>query len=214
MTTPLVVVGAGGFGRETLDVVEAVNEASDTLVFEILGVLDSGPSDVNLARLAARGIPFLGSEDAWLEENGKAEYLIGIGSPVIRRTVDEKFVAAGLSAATVVHPAATVGSQATLAGGVVICAGAQVSTNVTLGRHVHLNPNSTIGHDSQLGDFVSVNPAAIVSGEVIVGSGVLVGAGSVILQGLTVGEKAVVGAAACVTRNIDLGLVVKGVPAR
>ena len=41
MSTPLVVVGAGGFGRDTLDVVEAVNAV--TTRFEILGVLDDDP---------------------------------------------------------------------------------------------------------------------------------------------------------------------------
>lgn len=214
MTTPLVVVGVGGFGRETLDVVEAVNEASDTLVFEILGVLDSSPSDVNLARLAARGIPFLGSEDAWLEENGKAEYLIGIGSPALRREVDEKFAAAGLSAATVAHPTSTVGSSVTFGAGTVVCAGVQISTNVTIGRHAHLNPNVTIGHDTNLGDFVSINPAATISGDVLVGARTLVGAGAVVLQGLTLGADVLVGASACVVNDIDPGITVKGIPAK
>lgn len=30
MTTPLVIIGAGGFGRETHDVVEAINEDYET----------------------------------------------------------------------------------------------------------------------------------------------------------------------------------------
>lgn len=210
----LVVVGAGGFGRETLDVVEAINRSSPSPAFEVLGVLDSSPSDANLERLAARGIAFLGGEDAWLKSGNRAGYLIGVGSPGARRKIDAKFSLAGLVAATVVHPTAILGSQVTTSEGVIICSGVQVSTNVRLGRHVHLNPNSTIGHDSVLADFVSVNPAAAVSGDVLVNSGVLVGAASVILQGLTVGENAVVGAGACVTKNTSANSVVKGVPAR
>lgn len=214
MTVKVVVVGAGGFGREALDVIEAVNGAATSPFFEVLGVLDSGPSEMNLTRLAARGIRFLGDEDAWLGSGSKAQYLIGIGSPTIRQRIDEKFVAAGLAAATVVHPSATVGTQVELAAGVVICGGAQVSTNVTLGRHVHVNPNATIGHDSRLGEFVSINPAATVSGEVTIGDRVLVGVGSVILQGLSIGADSVIGASACVVCDLPNGVVVKGVPAR
>lgn len=214
MPMQLVVVGAGGFGRETLDVVEAVNRSLPSPMFEVLGVLDSSPSDADLARLAARGITFLGDEDAWLKSGSRAGYLVGVGSPEARRRIDAKFLSAGLVAATVVHPAAILGSQVTISEGVIICSGVQVSTNVRLGRHVHLNPNSTIGHDSDLADFVSVNPAAVISGDVKVHDGVLVGAGSVILQGLSVGANSVIGASACVVNPVASGEVVKGVPAK
>ena len=39
MAEPLVVVGAGGFGREVIDVVEAMNAASATPVFEVIQML-------------------------------------------------------------------------------------------------------------------------------------------------------------------------------
>ena len=39
--TPLVIVGAGGHGRETLDIVEAINE--QTHVWHFLGFVDDGP---------------------------------------------------------------------------------------------------------------------------------------------------------------------------
>ena len=56
MTTPIVVVGAGGFGRETLDVVEAVNAAASQPAFEVLGVVDDAPSAENLVRLKSREV--------------------------------------------------------------------------------------------------------------------------------------------------------------
>ena len=56
MPEPLVIVGAGGFGRETVDVVEAINAAQRHARWQLLGVADDSPSTENLARLGARGI--------------------------------------------------------------------------------------------------------------------------------------------------------------
>ena len=214
MTRGLVVVGAGGAGREALDVVEAVIGTGTAL--HLLGVVDSGPSDSNIARLHDRDVPYLGTEDRWLSEEDRAglAYVIGVGLPSARERIARSFDEAGLDPVTLIHPAAVVGTRATLGPGTVVCAGVQLSTNVTTGRHAHVNAGAIVGHDAVIGDFVSLNPGAVVSGEVVIGRGVLIGAGAVVLQGLRVGPGATVGAAACVVHDVAAGTVVKGVPAR
>lgn len=214
MTTALLIIGAGGFGRETLDAVEAANAAGPAPGYRLLGVLDDAPSPVNLERLAARSVRYLGRVDDWLVHGQQADYLIAVGQPAARAVIAGKLANAGQRAAKVVHPRATLGSRVMLGEGAIVCAGVQVSTNVSIGRHVHLNPSATIGHDTVLADFVSVNPSATVSGECHIGAGVLIGAAAVILQGRTVGADSTVGAAACVTRPVQAGVVVMGVPAR
>lgn len=211
---PIVIVGAGGFGREALDVIMACNATGNRPSFELLGVVDSAPSEINLHRLAQMGVKYLGTENEWLSSGRRAHYVAGIGNPAVREIVCERFDSAGLPAATVVHPTACVGSLTQMAPGLVICAGVQVSTNVRFGRHVHLNPNATIGHDATFGDYVSINPGAIVSGDVVCQDRVLIGAGAVVLQGLTVGTGSTVGAAACVTKDVTGESIVRGVPAR
>lgn len=213
MAERVVVIGAGGFGRETLDVVEALIAAGEPL--QLVGVVDSGPRQVDLGRLGERGIIYLGTEEEWLPTAaGDEHFVVAIGSPSVREGVARRLAAAGLRATTLIHPRAVVGSQARIGDGVVITSGVQVSTNVTIGDHVHLNPACIVGHDAVLADHVSVNPGAIVSGNVVVETGVLLGAGSVVLQGLTIGAGATVGAAACVTRDVEAGVTVVGVPAR
>lgn len=210
----LVVVGAGGFGREVLDVVDAINDAAPTPVWQVTGVLDDAPSDVNLGLLSVRGVDFLGPIDDYLSRSPGAAYVVGIGSPRVRRMIAEKFDAAGLAAATVVHPSVTQGFDVQIGAGSVLCAGVRLTNNIRLGRHVHLNLNSTVGHDVVIGDYVSANPLASISGDVVIEDGVLIGVAGVLLNKVRVGAGATVGGSACVVKDVEAGTVVKGVPAR
>lgn len=209
----LVVIGAAGFGREVLDVVDAL-VATSRPKLQLVGVVDDNPLEENLDRLARRGANYLGTVGDWLEVEDDGLFVIGIGDPAVRQRLAEICQARGRLAATLLHPSATLGYGVGYGPGTVVCAGVQISNEVQLGGHVHLNPNATIGHDAVLGDYVSVNPGAVVSGECQVEAGSLIGAGAVILQQRRVGAGALVGAAACVTRNVDPGDTVMGVPAR
>lgn len=214
---PLVIVGGGGLGREVLDIVEAINSCSPT--WDFLGFVADGSADHEL--LAGRGAPFLGAI-AELDPGGAItransddlRYVIGIGSGVARRSIDQRLSRAGLEPAVLEHPAASAGSEVTLGPGTVVMAGARVTTNVYLGRHVVLNLNSTIGHDCRLGDYVTLSPGVNLSGRVCLEEAVTCGTGSVVLPGITIGHDAVVGAGAVVTRDCPPQCTVVGVPAR
>lgn len=214
MAIDAVVIGAGGFGRETLDVIEAHNRANSSEAFNVLGVVDDAPSAVNLERLQRRGYAHLGGLNAYFELPERVVYFVGVGSPEVRQRIVDRCSEMSRVAGTVIHPTATVGSDTLIGAGVVVCGGVQISTNVRLDRHVHLNPGCIIGHDATLADFVSINPGAVISGDVTVSARTLIGAGAVVLQGLTIGEGATVGASACVTRSVRATETVIGVPAR
>src|SRR5712692_9752308 len=96
--TPLVIVGAGGHGREVLDVVEAINSRSPTFMF--LGFLDDNPPDE--ATLDRRNARILGTTDNLAKLD--AEYLIGIGSAEARRRIDGLATSYGRRAAIAIHP--------------------------------------------------------------------------------------------------------------
>lgn len=205
----VIVVGAGGFGREILDVLRDQDR-------RIRGVVDDAPSAANLALLHAQDVPWLGTVDTLIADGSpdEFEFLIGVGSSSVRETIDRRLTDAGFEAGRAIHSSATWGFGVTFAPGVVVCAGTRLTTNIEVGRHVHLNLNVTVGHDTVLGDYTSVNPGAAVSGSVTIEKGVLVGANAFILQGLTVGEASLVGASSAVVRTVAPRTTVAGVPAR
>jgi sugar O-acyltransferase (sialic acid O-acetyltransferase NeuD family) len=204
---PLVIIGAGGFGREVLD---AVDGADPSLAGRFAGFLDDlEPEPEILAGLGA----------AWLGTVGRlaelvAEYVLGIADPEDRDRIAAMLCEAERDVGSVVHNAATIGRDTILGGGVVLTAGARVSTHVRAGDHLQVNPNATIGHDCLIGDCVTVYPGATVGGNVVLGDRVSVGTGANILQGLAVGDGAFIGAGAVVVRDVPAGETVVGVPAR
>lgn len=215
-TTPLVIIGAGGFGREVCDVIEAISIAEagqGEPTYEFVGFLDDGNPNTQL--LGIRRAPFLGKVSTLDDLPQEVQYVIGIGTGGARRKIDEWATALGRQAAILVHPTAVIGRHGvTLQPGVIICAHVSITTNIALGRHTHMNLNSTVGHDAVLGDYVTVNPGATISGDVVLEDEVNVGTGAAVIQGRRVGARTVIGAAAAVVRDLPADAVAVGVPAR
>ncbi len=205
----LVVVGAGGHGRELLDAIAAIGGGGPTT--RVLGVVDDAPG-ANRDRLGRLGIPVLGPL-SWLEDH-PGPYALGIGSSVERRSIARRLEAAGCSPSTVVHPLASIGSDCRLADGVVVYERTVVTTNVTIGRHTHLNVACAVQHDSVVGEFVQFSPGVLVNGDCIIGDDVFLGSGAIITRGCTVGDGARVGAGAVVLHDVAAGATALGVPAR
>ena len=204
----LVIVGAGGHGRETLDIVEAINAVEPTWAFA--GFVDDG--EIIADRLERRDASLLGTTEILADTD--LHYVVGIGSPAVRAKLDEQLTAWGRTAATLIHPAATLASDNRISDGVLLAAGARVTTNVTLGRHVHLNVNAVVSHDCVVGDYTTLSPGSLVNGDVQIGTGVFLGTGAIITPGVTIGDHAVIGAGAVVVRDVPPGVTVKGVPGR
>jgi sugar O-acyltransferase (sialic acid O-acetyltransferase NeuD family) len=213
VTQPLVVIGGGGFGREVLDVIEAINASDRRLTYEAIGVLDDG--DPDLALLDPYGVRHLGPVSLMSDLAADVGYVIGIGDPRTRRTLDETLLSTGRSSPVLIHPSAAVGQRGVVLGpGTIICSHVSITNHIRLGRHVHVNLNSTIGHDAVLDDYVTLSPLVAISGNVHAETGAFFGTGAKVNPGLTVGEGAVVGTGAAVIRSVPAGQTVLGVPAK
>jgi sugar O-acyltransferase (sialic acid O-acetyltransferase NeuD family) len=193
----LVIVGAGGLGRECLDTAIAA------------GLTVTSFADDSRQGELVRGLPVC--EPAHMEDRS---YVIGIADGVARRRLGEDMDSRRCVPYTLIHPRAIVAPETVLGPGSLVLGGAYVSSSVSVGRHSQVQYNSTVGHDTVLRDWVTVLPGANVSGSVTIENGATIGSGAVVLQGRRVGAGAFVGAGAVVTRDVAPGTVVIGSPAR
>lgn len=207
-TGSVVVVGAGGHGREVLDLVAAL--ARDGAALRVLGVLDDAPADASL--LDAHGVRLLGPVSMLGQH--EARYVLAVGASATRRRIAEGAGAAGVAWLSVLHPTAQVGSAVTVDDGVIVAPGSHLMCNVRLGRHVHCNVGCIVSHDCRIGDFATLSPGVLLNGGVEIGDGAMLGSGAIVLPGRRVGAGASIAAGAVVTADVPAGATARGVPAR
>ena len=205
---PIVVIGAGGFAREVADVIHAINAVNP--MYTLLGYLDD-----NAERWGGilNDFPILNGF-VWAEAHQDVAYVCGIGNPVTRKKVVERYMTLDVTFATLIHPRSITTRYIQYGRGVVVTGGAVLTNSIQIGNHVHINLNTTIGHDSTIGDYCTLNPGVHVSGNVTLGEGCELGTGAAIIQGRTVGAWTTVGAGAVVVRDLPANVTAVGVPAR
>lgn len=204
----ICIVGAGGFGREVLWLIQRINERKKC--FHILGFVD----DHTPAGTECDGYPVLGSceelfnmQEVWV--------VVAVGAAKIRRQIVERLsVAENIRFATLVDPSVMLSDRVTIGEGTIICAGTILTVDIQIGKHVILNLDCTVGHDAVLGDFTTVYPSANISGCVTIGACTELGTGMQIIQGKTIGEESIIGAGTVVIRDIPAGSKAVGNPAR
>ena len=121
MTTPVVIVGAGGHAREILDVFDACNAQSPG-AWDVLGFISEISSDHGQD---VQGKRCLGGVDwfAGRDDCDEIRVVCGIGDPAVRRRLAQRCTERGLRFASVVHPRSVVTPHVTIGTGVVIAAG-------------------------------------------------------------------------------------------
>jgi len=211
--TPIIVYGAGGFGREAAWLAEEC--LVDGRLCEVVCFVDDDPA---VQGRALNGIRVLSLDEAH-RQHADARVVMGVAYPQMRKMLVERVRALGFAFATLIHPRVERSRWVEIGEGSVICAGSVLTTNIRLGQHVHINPGCTVGHDAVLGDFCTLTPGVHVAGHVHIGEGVFVGTGASIINGteenpLVIGQGVTIGAGACVIRSVPDGLTVVGVPAR
>lgn len=204
---PLIIVGAGGAGREVAWLVEDIN--LDRPTYEFLGFLDDSATET------VEGYPILGDVATWLKNPDRRVHVVcAVGSSFSRFRLVQRLTDVGVQFATLIHPSVHYSRWVEFGPGTIVRANNSLTTNVSVGAHCLLSTGCTVGHDTRLEDFVSLMPGVNISGDVVCGTGSYFGTGSAVINGVSVGAWTVVGAGGIVTRDLPPGVVAVGVPAK
>jgi sugar O-acyltransferase (sialic acid O-acetyltransferase NeuD family) len=212
MTSPLVIVGAGGFGRETADAVMAVNDDGPT--WQLLGFADDDPA---LRGKSVAGVEVLGPIDQVLQTFPDVMMIVATGRPdnyFSRSRLVRRLNLPRQRFASLVHPAASVARRATVGAGTVLLAGVVVTAEATIGDHVAVMPATVITHDDRIGDYATLASGVRLGGSVSVGTGAYVGAGALVREELEIGSWSLIGMGSVVTESVPPAQRWFGIPAR
>jgi sugar O-acyltransferase (sialic acid O-acetyltransferase NeuD family) len=204
----LLLIGAGGCGREVAALVQHTNRI--TRAWKVLGYLDDDPA---LQGTEVGGLPVLGGLEA-IASYPEARCLCCVADPMARAQLVARAGPLGARWAIFVHHTALVIDGATMGEGCIVYPFAALTVDSQLGAHVHVQCYSAVGHDSHVGDCVSLAAYVDVSGHVTIGEAAFVGSSTSLLPGVKVGAQAVVGAGSVVSKDVPDRAIAEGVPAR
>lgn len=204
----IVVYGAGGMGREAVELVQDVNDACPE--WNILGFVDD---DTSVVGREVAGTPVLGTA-SWLRSDTDALVVLAIGSPATRLAAHHRARDCGRALATIIHPTAHVGRRVSLGPGAIVAAGAILTTDIVVGTSVIINVGSTVSHDDVLEDYVTIAPGAHLAGAVVAREGTDIGTGASVIPGRELGAWSRVGAGSVVIKDVPPKATVVGNPAR
>jgi sugar O-acyltransferase (sialic acid O-acetyltransferase NeuD family) len=203
----IVIVGAGGFGREVL---QWARDAWLAHAGRIAGFLSD---DFSKLDGHACSLPILASP-AEYEPRPTDRLLLAIGITRARRSVAEQLERRGGQFLSLVHPTAIVADTAEIGSGTIICPYAIVSDAASVGRFVLVNYHASLGHDSSAGDFTVLSPYATLGGCACVAADAFLGMHASVGPGRSVAAGTTVAANSCVLADTVAESIVYGVPGR
>lgn len=209
----LIIVGAGGFGREVMHWLKDCNAGLKPGAKEpvpIKGFLSEDPQILDGFDVAE---PILGSPLEYRPVAGD-RFVLAIGEIESRKRVVEAIRQKGGKFESVVHPAAVVASTAKIGEGVVICPFALVSDRVVLEDFTVLNFFASCGHDAVVGRYSTLSPYATLNGRAVLENEVFLGTHATVTGGVQVGAKAKIAANSVAHRDVKPRTLVQGPPSR
>ncbi|MFQ7110035.1 MAG: acetyltransferase [Anaerovoracaceae bacterium] len=205
----LVIIGAGGFGREVADTVKRINDENSK--YNLIGFIDD---DESVVGNEINGIEVLGNTEFLKRKiNNDVRAAIAIASSDIK-----KYVASLLKGYVVweniIDPTVIISESNIMGVGNIIQPFVVINANSKIGNHCTINYGCGLGHDVILDDYVSLMPMCNVTGNVHLNESVYLGADVCIIPSVNIEKESIVGAGTTVIKDIvETGTYV-GNPAR
>ncbi len=204
----MVILGAKGFAKGVLEILYQLDKLDDVVLFD--DVSHDSPQKIYGRFTILRNIDKVKNHF----EKVNDEFTIGIGNPLLRKMMNDKFIKLGGSLVSTISPKAVIGHFGNKIGaGCNIVTGTVIDNSVTIGKGCLLNTNSTIGHDVNIGCFVEICPGVVVSGNVQIGDYSFIGSNATLLPHIKIGSNVVVAAGSLVKNDVPDNCMIAGTPA-
>ena len=201
----IIIVGAGGFGREAYYLIKDINKVEPTWKF--LGFLDDSQTSLLDKKIDA---PILSTIDGWTPSDDEW-YVLGIASPRVKELVVERLRKKRIkNFATLVSPQAIINETAVIGDGCVITAFSSIGDCSTIGDFVNV-AGSCIGQDVFVDDYTTTTAYVNIPNSKV-GKRCFIGSHSVILGSL--GDDVEVVTGSVVFHKVKSGLKIMGYPAK
>ena len=193
----IVIIGAGGIGREVAWIIEEINEVKST--WNIVGFVDEN-SEMHGKIL--NGYKILGGFGILDKLEVKPYVVVAIANCGVKKDIVAK-LGGKFEFATVVYPSVRISRFVEIGEGSIIYPGVILTVNTRIGNHVIISGNCGIGHDTVIGDYSSVLWGSSFSGYDVVGKGCFIGVGVKVTQGVKFTDECRIDTGSVITKDIN-----------
>jgi sugar O-acyltransferase (sialic acid O-acetyltransferase NeuD family) len=203
----ILIVGAGGFGRE---VYQWAKDAFGSKNYHFKGFLSKNTHDFDAYNLK---LPILGNPLTYTIES-EDKFIFAIGDIDVKKRITTHLKANGGQCLTLIHPTALVADTASIGEGAVVCPFATVCDHAIIDEFVMMNFYSSCGHDAQVGKYSILSPYATLNGFARLEEEVFMGTHATVTAGTLVGRRSKINANSIAMRDVPPGSFVFGVPGK
>ena len=192
----LVIIGAGGFGREVFNLAVHCNEVNNNL--KIKGFIDD-----NIAALDNfKGYPPILSSIKGYKIEKDDVFVCAIGNIQLKKDLCLHIIELGGTFISLIHPSSRINQNANIGNGVLVFMNTNISNDCFIDDYVTIQGYVGLGHDTMIGKWSHINTYSFTGGGVRIGEEVLLNTRSTILPNVKICSKTIVGACSLVVRNI------------
>ncbi|KND60773.1 N-acetylglutamate synthase [Candidatus Burkholderia verschuerenii] len=203
----VLIVGAGGWGRQVLDMMQRTPGYGDAWT-------PTGFLDTRAHMLDGFGYALKVVGDPLTYAPGDDEiFVAAIGDPRARQRFVQPLLDRGARFMNIgLEPYDN--STIRLGHGAVSEHHTRIGVDTHIGDFANIHTQSVIGHDVRIGRFAQISAMVFIGGNARIGDFALINPHATIVPGIEIGEGATVGAGAVVVKNVPAGATVFGNPAR
>lgn len=200
----LIIVGAGGFGREALYLALDINK--DNPQWNIKGFIDDNGHALDGVQC---DYPIIGKISDWQPKENEV-FAMGIAAPKTKEMLSNIMKSRGAKFVTLISRYIRIQPYVSIGEGCVITG--NIGDNSKLGNFVHI-AGSMIGQDSDIGDYSTTTGYVNIAGATL-GKRVFVGSHAMVLNHTKVGDDVEIYPGSMVIRKVKAGARVFGMPAK